>query len=100
MSGGEFKSLEESLEKNLPKEDYDEVRRILYGKNVEKLECPEAARLAEAGNFEFKAYSLAHTTAKEQGRKVSHFFKNLCIKIIAAKSRPNRLDSKLHSCSY
>ena len=41
MSGGEFKSLEESLEKNLPKEDYDEVRRILYGKNVEKLECPE-----------------------------------------------------------
>jgi len=71
MSGGEFKSLEESLEKNLPKEDYDEVRRILYGKNVEKLECPEAARLAEAGNFEFKAYSLAHTTAKEQGRKAN-----------------------------
>ena len=75
MSGGELKSLEESLEKNLPKEDYDEVRRILYGKNVEKLECPEAVGLAEAGNFEFKAYSLAHTTAKEQGRKVSHFFR-------------------------
>ena len=81
MSGGEFKSLEESLEKHLPKEDYDEVRRILYGKNVEKLACPEAERLAEAGKFEFKAYSLAHTTAREQGRKVILFYNRFIITI-------------------
>lgn len=69
MSGKEFKSLEESLQANLPKEDYDEVRRILYGKPTQQLKCEEAELLAKKGDFEFKSYSLAHNTAAEQGRK-------------------------------
>ena len=41
---------------NLPEQDYNEIRRILYGKPSAELDCQEAKKLAEAGNFEFQEY--------------------------------------------
>lgn len=66
---GEFVSLEESLKAHLPQSEYDEIRRILYGKPSTKLELPEAQKLAEAGQFELQAYSMAQNAAGEQGRR-------------------------------
>ena len=66
----EFCSLEESLKAHLPQQDFDEVRRILYGKPSTKLELPEAQKLAENAKFEFQAYSMAQNAAAEQ--KSSH----------------------------
>ena len=42
------------LKANLPEQDYNEVRRILYGKPSAELDCQEAEKLAEAANFEFQ----------------------------------------------
>lgn len=67
----EFCSLEESLKAHLPQQDFDEVRRILYGKPSTKLELAEAQKLAENGKFEFQAYSMAQNAAAEQGRRAN-----------------------------
>ena len=67
MSGA-FKSLEESLKANLPEEDYNEARRILYGKATNDIPIPEAAQEnAASKNFEIKAFSMA-TGVSEQLR--------------------------------
>ena len=47
-------SIKNRLKANLPEQDYNEVRRILYGKPCAELDCQEAKKLAEAGNFEFQ----------------------------------------------
>lgn len=65
---GEFVSLEDSLQAHLPQAEYDEVRRILYGKPSTKLELTEPQKIAESENFEFKAFSMAQNAAAEQGR--------------------------------
>ena len=62
-------SLEESLKTHLPQAEYDEVRRILYGKPSTKLELPDSEKIADAEKFEFKAYSMAQNAATEQGRR-------------------------------
>lgn len=57
---GKFDSVEESLKKYLPEEDYNEVRRILYGKPCQNVEIPApAAELATAGNFQIKASKMS-----------------------------------------
>lgn len=66
---GEFVSLEESLKAHLPQAEYDEIRRILYGKPATKLELPESQKIADAEGFEFQAYSMAQNAASEQGRR-------------------------------
>ena len=59
MSGA-FKSLEESLQKHLPDEDYQEVRRILYGKATTQRDIPQSAlESATAQNFEIKSFAMA-----------------------------------------
>ena len=45
---GEFVSLEDSLKTHLPQAEYDEIRRILYGKPATKLELPASQKIADA----------------------------------------------------
>jgi len=55
----EINSLEDILEKNLPQKELDEVKRILYGRQLKKLDFPsEAEKLAEANNFELSGYAF------------------------------------------
>lgn len=55
----EFTSLESCLEKHLPPKELEEVKRILYGKPVSKLELPEGAlKMAAHGNFELAGYKF------------------------------------------
>jgi len=63
-----FESVEKSLKTHLPDDEYQQVRRILYGKDCKELTCVEAEKLAAQHNFEFKAYSMVHNTNEEQMR--------------------------------
>ena len=56
---GEFHSVESSLKNNLPESDYEEVRRILYGKPCEEIEPSDSAKkLADAGDFDVKIFKM------------------------------------------
>ena len=63
-----FESVEKSLKTHLPDDEYKQVRRILYGKDCNELNMPEAEKMAAEHNFEFKAYSMAKNTNAEQSR--------------------------------
>ncbi|XP_059483992.1 beta-ureidopropionase [Neocloeon triangulifer] len=68
MSSGEFKSLEDCLEKHIPAPELAEVKRILFGKPVEGIPIPKAAEaLRKSGDFELKAFKIA--AAPEELRK-------------------------------
>ncbi|XP_011781330.1 PREDICTED: beta-ureidopropionase [Colobus angolensis palliatus] len=68
MAGAEWKSLEECLEKHLPLPDLQEVKRVLYGKELRKLDLPrEAFEAASREDFELQGY--AFEAAKEQLRR-------------------------------
>ncbi|XP_029961011.1 beta-ureidopropionase-like [Salarias fasciatus] len=57
MSACEFESLEKSLESHLPETELREVRRILFGKETQKLDLPVAAvQAASERDFELKGY--------------------------------------------
>uniref|UniRef100_A0A2K5EIP7 Beta-ureidopropionase 1 n=1 Tax=Aotus nancymaae TaxID=37293 RepID=A0A2K5EIP7_AOTNA len=68
MAGAEWTSLEESLEKHLPLLDLQEVKRVLYGKELRKLDLPrEAFKAASREDFELQGY--AFEAAEEQLRQ-------------------------------
>ncbi|XP_013114540.2 beta-ureidopropionase [Stomoxys calcitrans] len=69
MSGTNFKSLEECLEKHIPADELKEVKRILYGRSDDNvLPLPmEATKLAAEHGFELKAYRIG--AKQEQMRK-------------------------------
>eukprot|EP00074_Homo_sapiens_P103948 XP_016884317.1 beta-ureidopropionase isoform X7 [Homo sapiens] len=68
MAGAEWKSLEECLEKHLPLPDLQEVKRVLYGKELRKLDLPrEAFEAASREDFELQGY--AFEAAEEQLRR-------------------------------
>ncbi|XP_010347536.1 beta-ureidopropionase isoform X2 [Saimiri boliviensis] len=68
MAGAEWTSLEESLEKHLPLLDLQEVKRVLYGKELRKLDLPrEAFEAASREDFELQGY--AFEAAQEQLRQ-------------------------------
>jgi len=59
MAGCELESLESVLEEHIPKEKLGEVRRILYGKEAQKLEVSEVAvSNAEEMDFQVMSYRL------------------------------------------
>lgn len=54
---GQFDSIESILEKHIPKEELKTVWRVLYGKELGKLEIPESAfNLAAERNFEIQGH--------------------------------------------
>ncbi|KAK6736172.1 hypothetical protein RB195_019069 [Necator americanus] len=56
----EFESVENSLKAHLPGREYDEVRRILYGRAYPELPIPpEAKETAARHNFEIQAYEIS-----------------------------------------
>ncbi|XP_042875074.1 beta-ureidopropionase-like [Penaeus japonicus] len=62
---GQFASIEECLEKNIPEQELKEVKRILYGKEVPSITIPESAeKLAAQHNFDIKGYAIH--AAKEE----------------------------------
>uniref|UniRef100_G1S094 Beta-ureidopropionase n=1 Tax=Nomascus leucogenys TaxID=61853 RepID=G1S094_NOMLE len=68
MAGAEWKSLEECLEKHLPLPDLQEVKRVLYGKELRSLDLPrEAFEAASREDFELQGY--AFEAAEEQLRR-------------------------------
>jgi len=62
-SSSAFSSVEDSLQKHLPEAELKEVRRILYGREIPRLELPPAAMAAaEKGAFEVAAYRFTAAT--------------------------------------
>uniref|UniRef100_A0A667WWJ5 Beta-ureidopropionase n=1 Tax=Myripristis murdjan TaxID=586833 RepID=A0A667WWJ5_9TELE len=62
MAGCELDSLEETLETHLPEAELREVKRILFGKQTEKLDLPACAvDAASERNFELKGYKFEAT---------------------------------------
>ncbi|KHJ99648.1 hypothetical protein OESDEN_00365 [Oesophagostomum dentatum] len=58
--GSVFESVEASLKKNLTGKEYDEVRRILYGRAYPELHFPdEAMQIAEKNNFDMQGYIVS-----------------------------------------
>ncbi|KAG1714285.1 Beta-ureidopropionase [Nymphon striatum] len=59
MAGSSLNSIEECLSSHLPPEKLDEVERILYGKKLDCLDIPDAARkLADNEKFELKGFRM------------------------------------------
>ncbi|KAA8592925.1 hypothetical protein FQN60_018380 [Etheostoma spectabile] len=68
MSACEFESLEKSLESHLPEAELSEVKRILFGKDTQKLDLPACAESAAAErDFDLKGYRFE--AAQEQLRQ-------------------------------
>ncbi|XP_044054105.1 beta-ureidopropionase isoform X2 [Siniperca chuatsi] len=67
MSTCELESLEKSLEAHLPEAELTEVKRILFGKNTEKLDLPACA-LAAASERDFELKGYRYEAAQEQLR--------------------------------
>ncbi|KIH58815.1 hydrolase, carbon-nitrogen family, partial [Ancylostoma duodenale] len=58
--GPAFESVEASLKSHLQGKDYDEVRRILYGRAYPELKIPADARqMAEKGGYEIQGYEIS-----------------------------------------
>ena len=63
-----FESLENSLKAHLPEAEYDQVRRILYGKDCTELSLSEAQKIATENDFELKGFSMVQNVSQEQNR--------------------------------
>jgi len=64
----DLNSVDESLKKHLPEDEYAEVRRILYGKPTTDIPIPEeVTKIANEKDFEVQAYKLS-TGVKEHLR--------------------------------
>lgn len=63
----EFESVEKSLEDHLPLSELAEVRRILYGKELRKLDLSKSA-LSEADQKDFEVQGYGFDAAKEDTR--------------------------------
>ena len=63
-----FESVESSLKAHLPEAEYDQVRRILYGKDCAEISAPLAEKIAADNDFELKAYSMVSNVGEEQNR--------------------------------
>lgn len=62
---GQFSSVEECLEKNVPEQELKEVKRILYGKELPTITIPESAeKLAVQHSFDIQGYAIP--AAKEE----------------------------------
>ncbi|XP_066981392.1 beta-ureidopropionase [Macrobrachium rosenbergii] len=62
---GEFVSLDHCLEKHIPENELKEVKRILYGRQLNPFDIPAAAeKLAQEHDFELKGYCIE--AAEEQ----------------------------------
>ncbi|ROT62833.1 putative beta-ureidopropionase-like [Penaeus vannamei] len=62
---GQFASVEECLEKNVPEQELKEVKRILYGKELPTITIPESAeKLAVQHSFDIQGYAIP--AAKEE----------------------------------
>ncbi|KIH42697.1 hypothetical protein ANCDUO_27314 [Ancylostoma duodenale] len=58
--GPAFESVEVSLKSHFQGKDYDEVRRILYGRAYPELKIPADARqMAEKGGYEIQGYEIS-----------------------------------------
>ncbi|KAK5980641.1 hypothetical protein GCK32_014852, partial [Trichostrongylus colubriformis] len=56
----EFEGVEVALKNSLQGRDYEEVRRILYGRAYPELQiCGEAKARANEGNFELQGYEIS-----------------------------------------
>ncbi|XP_027233011.2 beta-ureidopropionase [Penaeus vannamei] len=59
---GQFASVEECLEKNVPEQELKEVKRILYGKELPTITIPESAeKLAVQHSFDIQGYAIPAT---------------------------------------
>ncbi|XP_074635265.1 beta-ureidopropionase-like [Acropora palmata] len=59
VMAAKFTSLDSCLEKHLPAKELEEVKRILYGKPVSKLELPaRALKFADENDFELVGYKF------------------------------------------
>ncbi|XP_064460355.1 beta-ureidopropionase-like [Ornithodoros turicata] len=59
MAEVSFESVESVLEKNLPPEDYEKVRNVIYGRECSNLELnPEAVEQSKNHSFELKGYKI------------------------------------------
>uniref|UniRef100_A0A8C3A3C4 Beta-ureidopropionase n=1 Tax=Cyclopterus lumpus TaxID=8103 RepID=A0A8C3A3C4_CYCLU len=67
MSACEFESLEESLESHLPEAELSEVKRILFGKETQKLDLPSCA-VSAASERDFELKGFRFEAAQEQLR--------------------------------
>ena len=62
-------SVYDVLKSHLPSDEFEQVRRILYGKNVEHVSIPShVLEQAEKLNFEIKHYSMVNNTLLENRR--------------------------------
>ena len=66
-----FESVESSLKAHLPEAEYDQVRRILYGKECAEISAPLAEKIAAENDFELKAYSMVSNVEEEQNQNKS-----------------------------
>lgn len=64
----DFESVESSLKNHLPEGEYEQVRRILYGKDCKELNLVDAEKIAASNDFELKAVSMVENVSKEQSR--------------------------------
>ncbi|KAL4224229.1 Beta-ureidopropionase [Mactra antiquata] len=68
---GEFESVDKSLKKHLPPSEYAEVRRILYGNEVSKLEfSSEVQSEAEQKDFEVQGYGFSALKEEERPARI------------------------------
>ncbi|XP_062506815.1 beta-ureidopropionase-like [Corticium candelabrum] len=71
MASAEVESLDSVLEKHLPPEELTEVKRILYGKPVEKLEFPaDASHSADTKGFELAGYRFSAAVEQERDPRI------------------------------
>ncbi|KAK6031453.1 hypothetical protein OSTOST_02393 [Ostertagia ostertagi] len=72
----EFEGVDKALKGSLKGRDYDETRRILYGRAYPELNIPEAKQRATDGNFELQGYQVAAELEQlRPPRLVRHFSK-------------------------
>ena len=62
-------SVYDVLKTHLPQEEFEQVRRILYGKSIEEIKVPsDVQSKADALNFEIKHYSMVKNSLEESRR--------------------------------
>lgn len=71
MAKLQLESLEKCLEDHLPTDKLQEVKRILYGKNLPTVDVdPKAQIIADNGDFEIKAYKFSAAGEQLRARRI------------------------------
>ncbi|XP_066546335.1 beta-ureidopropionase [Amia ocellicauda] len=68
MSASHFESLEKSLDQHIPPEELKEVKRILFGKDLKKIDFPQSA-IAAAAERDFELQGYVFEAVPEQLRQ-------------------------------